>query len=177
MCPCPALLTHSVLDPLFFPPPSARSVLRMLPLSVVSVVLLENKIKVWCEWKGNTHTSNRTRTKSLILASVHVCVRAWWCMRACVALKIKRHNLSHKCITGFRAASESQLSQIDWLVYSNKFSPRKISHGSRVWHRTSYGFTSDRMPLCCSVFVCGCECMSVRGVRGVCVYESNAEQL
>lgn len=121
--------------------------------------------------------SNRTRTKSLILASVHVCVRAWWCMRACVALKIKRHNLSHKCITGFRAASESQLSQIDWLVYSNKFSPRKISHGSRVWHRTSYGFTSDRMPLCCSVFVCGCECMSVRGVCGVCVYESNAEQL
>lgn len=104
-------------------------------------------------------------------------VRVCACVRACVALKIKRHNLSHKCITGFRAASESQLSQIDWLLHSNKFSPRKISHGSRVWHRTSYGFTSDRMPLCCSVFVCGCECISVRGARVVHMYKSNAEQL
>lgn len=164
MCPCPALLTHSILH-LFFSSPSVYS---------VSVVLFKNKIKVWCEWEGNTHMSNRTCSKSLILTSAHVCVCAWLCMRACVALKIKRHNLSHKCITGFRAASESQLSQIDWLVYSNKFSPRKISHGSRVWHRTSYGFTSDRMPLCCSVFVCGCECISVRVVR---MYESNGEQL
>lgn len=90
---------------------------------------------------------------------------AWPCAagaRACVALEIKRHNLSHKCISGFRAVSESQLSQIDWLVHSNKFSLREISRGSRVWHRTSYGFTSDRTPLCCSVFACGWECLSAR---------------
>lgn len=75
-------------------------------------------------------------------------------------LEIKQHNLPHKWIicTRWRAVFESQSSQINWLMYSNKFSAQDIS-----WLQGSgTGLGMD-------LLLTGCPCVWVSVYATVCV--------